>query len=136
LRKDDEGALTWLSQEFVTGYKTNNLQLELYQQLEQYLGPLAGDGDYINRCTSDKCKPKLSQDILRADKAMQQAAKMDGLIVQFLPDAAFVRVKMGGKPEQDLAYTMISNKAYKCHLQYLRRQTSRLDTDHKGYGVR
>jgi hypothetical protein len=111
--KDDEGEVSWLSQEFVTGYKTDNPQLELYQQLEQYLGPLAGDGDYINRCTSDKCKPKLSQDILRADKAMQQAAKMDGLIVQFLPDAAFVRVKMGGKPEQDLAYTMISNKAYK-----------------------
>ena len=38
---------------------------------------------------------------------------MDGPIVQFLPDAAFVRVKMGGKPEDDLAYTMISNKAYK-----------------------
>jgi len=38
---------------------------------------------------------------------------MDGLIVQVLPDVAFVRVKMGAKPEQDLAYTMISNKAYK-----------------------
>jgi len=111
--KGDEGEVSWLSQEFVTGYKTDNPQLELYQQLEQYLGPTAGDGDYINRCTSDKCKPKVSQDILRADKAMQQAAKMDGLIVEYLPDAAFVRVKMGGKPEHDLAYTMISNKAYK-----------------------
>ena len=48
-----------------------------------------------------------------ADKAMQKAAKMDGLIVQILPDVAFVRVRMGGRPEEDLAYTMISNKAYK-----------------------
>ena len=112
--KNDEGdATSWLNQEFVTGYKTDKPQLELYQQLEQHLGPMAGDGDYINRCTSDKCKPKVSKDILRADKAMQQAAKMDGLIVEFLPDVAFVRVKMGGKPEHDLAYTKISNKAYK-----------------------
>jgi hypothetical protein len=44
---------------------------------------------------------------------MQKAAKMDGPIVQFLPDLAFVRVIMGGEPEQDLAYTMINNKAYK-----------------------
>ena len=111
--KDDEGEVSWLNQEFVIGYQTDDPQLELYQRLEQYLGPLTGDGDYINRCTSDKCKPKVSQKILRVDKAMQRASKMNGVIVQFLPDVAFVRVKMGGKPEQDLAYTMISNKAYK-----------------------
>jgi len=112
-KKDDGGELRWLNQEFVTGYQTDDPQLELYQKLEQHLGPLAGDGDYINRCTTDKCKPKVKQNILRVDKAMQQAVKMDGLIVQFLPDVAFVRVKMGAKPEEDLAYTMISNKAYK-----------------------
>jgi hypothetical protein len=111
--KGDVGTVTWLTQEFVKGYQTDNPQLELYQQLERYLGPLAGDGDYINRCTDDECKPKVKHDILRIDKAMQQAAKMDGLIVQFLPDVAFIRVKMGGEPEDDLAYTMISNKAYK-----------------------
>ncbi|MGB5602814.1 MAG: fatty acid cis/trans isomerase [Gammaproteobacteria bacterium] len=111
--KDDEGQARWLNREFVTGYQTDNPQLELYHKLEKYLGPLAGDGDYINRCTSDKCKPKSSQDILRVDKAMQNAAKMDGLVVQILPDVAFVRVRMGGRPEDDLAYTMISNKAYK-----------------------
>jgi hypothetical protein len=111
--KGDEGDVTWLSKEIVTGYKTNNPQLELYQHLESHLGPLAGDGDFINRCTSDKCKPGVSEEILRADRAMQSAAKMDGLIVQILPDVAFVRVRMGGRPEDDLAYTMISNKAYK-----------------------
>jgi hypothetical protein len=109
----DDGASILLNKEFVTGIQTDNPKLELYQQLARYLAPLSGDGDYINRCTIDKCKPKVSQTILRADKAMQHAAKMDGLIVEFLPDVAFVRVKMGGKPEQDLAYTMISNKAYK-----------------------
>ena len=111
--KDDQGEISWLNQEIVTGYQTNNPQLELYQQLEKHLGSLAGDGDYINRCTSDKCKPKANKKIQRADKAMQQAAKMDGLMVQYLPDVAFLRVKMGGKPEDDLAYTMINNRSYK-----------------------
>ena len=111
--KDDEAQARWLNKEFVTGYKTDNPQLELYRHLESYLGPLSGDGDFINRCTTDKCKPRVSQNMLRVDKAMQSAAKMDGLIVQFLPDVAFVRVRMGGKPEDDLAYTMISNKAFK-----------------------
>ena len=55
--KEDEGKITWLQKEFVTGYKTDNPQLELYRQLEDYLGPLAGDGDYINRCTMDQCRP-------------------------------------------------------------------------------
>ena len=110
--KGDEGKVSWIDKEIVTGYQTDNPQLELYQWLESYLGPLTGDGDYINRCTTDKCKPKVSQAILRVDKAMQNAAKMDGLIVQVLPDVAFIRVRMGGKPEDDLAYTMISNKSY------------------------
>lgn len=110
--RDDLGKVSWLNREFVSGYQSDDPQLELYRHFEQYLGPLTGDGDYINRCTTDKCKPKVNQDILRADKAMQQAAKMDGVIVQVLPDVVFVRVKMGGKPEKDLAYTMISNKSY------------------------
>ena len=110
---DIPGINRWESMEFVTGYQTDSPQLELYQHLEQYLGPLAGDGDYINRCRSDECKPEVSKNILRADKAMQQAVKMDSVIVEFLPDVAFVRVIMGGKPEDDIAYTMIDNKAYK-----------------------
>ncbi len=123
IRKSDKGTATaeverWMNMELVTGYKTDNPQLEAYQQLEQYLGPLAGDGDYINRCTSDECKsraskPGVSKNVLRADKAMQQATKMEGLIVKVLPDVAFVRVKMGGLAENDLAYTMIVNKSYK-----------------------
>jgi len=117
IRKSDKDIATaeaerWMNMEFITGYQTDNPQLELYRHLEEYLGNLAGDGDYINRCTTDECRPKASKNILRADKAMQQATKMEGLIVKFLPDVTFVRVKMGGKPEDDLAYTMISNKAY------------------------
>jgi len=110
--KDDLKDIDWLKKEFVNGYQTDNPQLELYQQLEKHLGSLAGDGDYINRCTKEQCKPKDHQNILRVDKAMQKAAQMDGVVVQVLPDVAFVRVKMGGNPENDLAYTMINNRSY------------------------
>ena len=34
------------------------------------------------------------------------------MLVAF-PDVSFVRVRRGGKPEDDLAYTVIRNKAYK-----------------------
>ena len=111
--KDDEGKVGWLNREFVTGYQTDDPQLELYQHLEAWLGSLAGDGDFINRCTAGKCSSAKNPGVLRADKAMRQATMMDGAFVQFLPDVAFVRVRMGGGPEDDLAYTMISNKAYK-----------------------
>lgn len=111
--KGDEGTVSWLNREYVTGYKSGDPQRELYQQLERHIGPLSGGGDFINRCVSDKCKPNINQNILRVNKAMQKAAKMDGGIVQFLPDLAFIRIRMGGKPEDDLAYSMISNKAYK-----------------------
>lgn len=110
--KNDLEDIDWMKREFVNGYQTDNPQLELYQQLEKHLGSLAGDGDYINRCTQDKCKPKDKQNILRVDKAMQQAAEMNGVVVQVLPDVAFVRVKMGGKAEDDIAYTMINNRSY------------------------
>jgi len=110
--KDDLSDINWLKKEFINGYKTDDPQLELYQKLEEHLGSLAGNGDYINRCTQDKCKPKDHQNILRVDKAMQKAAQMDGVVVQVLPDVAFVRVRMGGKPENDLAYTMINNRSY------------------------
>lgn len=112
-----EAEQVWMSTEYVTGYRTDDLQLELYRNLEKRLGSIAGDGDYINRCQSDDCKPKDNENILRADKALQKITEMDGAIVQYLPDVAFLRVIMDSKKEgqeaDDLAYTLISNKAYK-----------------------
>ena len=111
--KDDQGDAHWLRTELVVGYKSGDPQRELYQTIAQRLGKAVGDGDFINRCDNDKCKRASDKNILRADTGMKQAIQMDGKIVQFLPDLSFVRVRMGGKPEQDRAYTMIYNKAYK-----------------------
>ncbi len=38
---------------------------------------------------------------------------MKGTFLNVLPDLTFVRVEMGGKPEEDLAYSFITNKDYK-----------------------
>jgi len=61
----------------------------------------------------------MDKDILRADTAMRKAKDMDGVIVQFLPDLSFVRVRMGAAHEHDRAYTMIYNKAYKSVSNFL-----------------
>ena len=111
--KDDAGDVQWLDKELVTGYKTDHPQQELYQAMIKHLGALSGDGDFINRCHNNECIQPNDKNTLRADKAMKTAKQMDGAIVQFLPDLAFVRVEMGGEPETDRAYTMIYNKAYK-----------------------
>ncbi len=121
--KNDAGEVRWLNKELVKGYKTDDAQRELYQSIAAYLGPVAGDGDFINRCDNNECVRATDKNILRADSAMQKAAKMDGEIVQFLPDLAFVRVLMGGAAEQDRAYSMIYNKAYKSVSNLLQEDT-------------
>jgi len=116
IRKSDKystNAVQWLDKDLVKGYKTDNEQRELYHAISNRLGPLAGDGDYINRCTDNKCTRAEDKNILRVDKAMRTALNIDARIAQYSPDVTFVRVLMGGKPENDLAYTIIYNKAYK-----------------------
>lgn len=117
--KDDQGEARWLEKQFVTGYKTDDPQRELYHAIANRLGDAAGDGDFINRCEAGKCKHPIDKNILRADTAMRKAKIMDGSIVQFLPDLTFVRVRMGGNSEKDRAYTMIYNKAYKSVSHFL-----------------
>ncbi len=110
--RDEDELASWINLELVTGYVTDDPKRELLQHVERYLGPLAGDGDYINRCTTDACRPDVNKAVLRVETALQKVSRMDGIIVKYLPDAAFLRVRMGGDAEHDLAFTLISNKAY------------------------
>ena len=121
--KGDEGDITWVNQEIVTGYQSDNPQRELFRTIEHHLGDIAGDGDFINRCHDGECARNKDKTGFRADRAMRKAVRMEGRIIQFLPDVAFVRVRMGGKPEDDLAYTMIANKAYKSVSSILESET-------------
>jgi len=110
--RSNEKKIPWLNDELVKGYKTNDEQRELYKAIQHRLGTVAGDGDFINRCDGNNCKRPDNKNILRVEKAMQNALKMDGRVVQYSPSLTFLRVVMGGQPEDDLAYSIIYNKAY------------------------
>ncbi len=131
--RDDVGDDAWLKKAFVSGYKTDKPKRELFMQLERHLGKLAGP-DLINRCVGNSCFSGERKAKKRVDRAMRKAAKMDGVIVSVLPDLAFVRVEMGGKADDDLAYTLISNRDYKSvssmfeNEKVIQRRNYKLDT--------
>lgn len=127
--KEDMEAVGWLHKELVKGYTTDEPQRELYHAMMSRLGHAVGDGDYINRCDTG-CKKASDGLHLRVDNAMKKAVKMDGEIVQFLPDLTFIRVMTGDEEIPDLAYTMIYNKAYKSVSNML--QTEKLG-DYRDY---
>ena len=102
----------WMNKDVVTGYKTDDPQVELFQHMEKKLAPVLRRDDDINRCQKASCRSKKGSAKHQADVAMQKVADINGLVLIAFPDLAFVRVKMGGKAENDLAYTIIRNKAY------------------------
>jgi len=111
--RNNIGLTSWQNTELVNGYETDNEQRELYQAIEQHLGVVAGDGDFINRCTNNKCAHPSDKKILRADNAMRSIEKINDKLAGTSPEIVLLRIRMGGKPENDRAYTIIYNKAYK-----------------------
>ena len=104
----------WQNMEVITGYQTDDPQRELYQHLEQRLAPVLTRHDAINRCSTPPCDNRGSgKHKQRADKAMQPIAEVEGITLAAFPDVAFIRVKVDATQENDLAYTIIRNKAYK-----------------------
>jgi hypothetical protein len=114
IRKGDGDEIVpwWMDIEFVTGYQTTKPQQELYEHLAARLGPLSKPS--ISRpCSGEECDSEVRKAaVLRADQAINKLSRMRGKIVEFLPDVAFVRVELGGTPETDLAYTLLSDKSY------------------------
>ena len=109
-----EGLTSWFNHEYVTGYQTDDPQREFYQYLERYLDPLSGGVDFMNRCDDLDCPvPDVSPERLRVERAMRRAVELNGMMIQFMPEVALLRVRMGGDPADDQAYSLISNKAYK-----------------------
>jgi hypothetical protein len=104
----------WMSKDVVTGYKTSDPQRELYQNIISKLSPALERDDVINRCGQPPCKAAGSDpEKQRADAAMRKIAQIKGLVLIAFPDVAFVRVRRDDKPENDFAYSIIRDKAYK-----------------------
>ncbi len=116
----------WLNVNVVTGYRSNHPQKELYRHILQRLTAVAAKEDPYNRCHEPACTQPLDQSATSiADAAMTRIAHVQGEILDVLPDVSFVRIRTGGDPEDDLAYTLIHNKAYKNILSLLEKDSLR-----------
>lgn len=104
----------WATLDVVTGYKSDNPQQELYATLEKRLAPVLQGPDLINRCKPDECGVSGSlSEKQRVDAAMATIAGVKGIRLRAFPDVAFIRVELREGRGEDLAYTVIRNKAYK-----------------------
>lgn len=109
---DDELEVWWHDLELVTGYQSTEPQHELYQRITERLGPLARPE--LERARDlGACSEEGRQVVAAVDRAVARLSHMTGKVVEFLPDVAFVRVRMGGACASDLAYTLLDDKAYK-----------------------
>ncbi|MCP4011056.1 MAG: isomerase [Proteobacteria bacterium] len=105
---------SWMTKDVVTGYKSDDPQRELFQHMEKKFAAVIKKDDVLNRCEQPPCHAKdANDDKRRADAALGHISTAKGLTLAAFPDVAFIRVLRGGAAEDDLAYTVIRNKAYK-----------------------
>jgi len=121
----------WLGTESVSGYLSDDPQSELYQKLKIRLAAATQQASFLNHCGRSNCQDSLPESKLRrVEQAMNEIARLQGRDLHAFPDVAFVRIKTG-KPQDDLAYTLIRNKAYKNVTSFLAdvRERERADID-------
>ncbi len=114
-RQEDIGNVeTWLNTEVVTGYRTDMPQRELYQHLSKRLDKVLSQKGSARNCQRPPCvQPGTDADRRKVNKAMQRIAAIRGKVLMAFPDVSFIRVRRGKGPDNDLAYTVIRDKAYK-----------------------
>jgi len=120
----------WLNTESVNGYRTDDPQRELYQNIKTRLADAIQPSQQLNRCTAvDGCNNTLSAATqARVETAMNTIARLQGKNLHAFPDVAFVHIKTD-TPDQGLAYTLIRNKAYKNVTSLLTDERERDRTD-------
>jgi hypothetical protein len=98
-------------------YRTGDPRAEFVSLVSARLGRLAGPADVLNRCSQPPCyRPGASSTERRVDRSLQTLAARpaadEGMqFIDYMPDVAFLRVSTGN-PGQDLAYTLVRNKAH------------------------
>jgi hypothetical protein len=98
-------------------YRTKHPKSEFVALVTQRLKSLAGPEDVLNRCARPPCyregahaaerRTDAALETLTSKPAAQEAMQF----VDFMPDVAFLRIATG-RPADDLAYTLIRNKAH------------------------
>ena len=110
--------MIWSSLESPIDYQTDDPQRELYQLVEEHLGPLTGGPDYLNRCDGEDCVSDGATEAVRqADAQLRRLHQIDRESLQeeqeylgVAPDNVFLRVMVDGGP--DIHYTILRNKMY------------------------
>jgi hypothetical protein len=92
-------------------YTTDDPKKEFFEKIHKYVGPAANANDYLNRCPEKNCVDENSSPLeQRADLALRKMTRIRGPEIQVVPDVTFIHVVTGDK-DNDLAYTVIRNKA-------------------------
>ncbi len=105
--------MEWLNVKSVTGYTTDDVQAELYQNLKQRMGSLLEDDLRINQCGKKICSslPEVSPGKL-IDAQIKKLEQIKGVKLHLFPEVSFVRV-LTDNPDASYSYTILRNKAYK-----------------------
>jgi hypothetical protein len=92
-------------------YSTDDPKKEFIEKILEHAGPVANADDYLNRCPEKNCVDQKSGLFeQKADLALQKITAIRGPEIQVVPDVTFIHVATGNK-DNDLAYTIIRNKA-------------------------
>lgn len=98
------------------GYRTDQPKAEFVDRVNEQLSAIARH-DSLNRCAKPPCiQPGSDAAQQQADTAIEtltsKPASNAGMnFIRYMPDVLFLRVSTG-KPENDLAYTLVRNKAH------------------------
>ena len=98
-------------------YRTSDPKAEFVSRVSARLKAAAGPADVLNRCKQPPCYRLDAGAAERQVEASLQTlaskpASLDTMrFIDFMPDVSFLRVSTG-KPDQDLAYTLVRNKTH------------------------
>jgi len=98
-------------------YKTDEPKSEFISLIQQNLAPLNYPEDVLNRCSKLPCFRKNANPVeRRIDSALEtltskEASLLSMRFIDFMPEVTFLRISTGHL-EEDLAYTLIRNKAH------------------------
>jgi hypothetical protein len=105
-----EQPMSWLANESPIHFSSDDPQAEFYSMMLEHLGPIAGEADYINRCSIGPCDQIAAPSSLtKADVAMSRLAQLRGEQLKVFPELALVRVRTSSEGAS-LIYTLIVNR--------------------------
>ncbi len=114
----------WLEKDAVLGYRSNDPQQELYQQLQRHLTDLQAPAHALNLCGRRQCPDEPTK--LAVTRTLQKLARLHGRALQHLPDLTYLYIDDGAA---GLSYSLVRDRGYKNVTSFLADadQTTRAD---------